>query len=314
MHEPNRPISQQLIVAVVGPTGSGKTALASTIAQALGGEVLGCDALQIRAGLPLLTAKPSPDELAQVPHHLIGVLPLDQAATAARYAALADAVLAELAARGCPAVLCGGTGLYLRALCDGLFAGPPADPGLRSSLKEKAQQLGLAELHRQLAQVDPVAAARINVADYVRIERALEVFLQTGRPISDWFAEHQAERRRGPRYRTLRIALDPGPDALRLRIACRTQSMLDQGLLDEVAAQRRQGCVSDPPLGYDLACQHLDGALTLAELKVALAQQTAQYARRQRTWFRREEGVTWYPDAAAVPLGELVAAVRRVAA
>lgn len=314
MQEPARPISQQPIVAVVGPTGSGKTRLAIAVAQALGGEVLGCDALQVRTGLPVLTAKPGPDELAQVPHHLIGVLPLDQAATAARYAALADEVLAQLAARGRPAVLCGGTGLYLRALCDGLFAGPPADPALRSELRQRAQTLGIAALHQQLAEVDPVAAARIGVADYVRIERALEVFLQTGRTLTDWFAEHQAERAHGPRYHTVRIALDPGPEPLRQAIAARVQHMLDAGLLDEVARQRELGPLSDPPLGYDLVGQHLDGTLSLDELRVQLAQQTAQYARRQRTWFRREEAVSWYPTPESVPIQELVASVMRRAA
>jgi len=310
MWDAARPISCELVVAVVGPTASGKTALALELAEALGGAILGCDALQIRAGLPLLTAKPTPEEQKRLPHHLIGVLPLAQTANAAQYVKLADQVLAGLAASGQPAVLCGGTGLYLRALCEGLFDGPPADASLRQRLKAEAQASGIAALHQRLVQADPASAARIAAADYVRIERALEVYALTGRPLSAWLAEHQSERARGPRYRTLRIGLDPGPDVLRQRIAARVRRMLDSGLLDEVAAVRAAGPLRDPPLGYELVGQHLDGELTLDAMAEALTQKTWQYARRQRTWFRREPGVVWYADAAAVPLGDIIAEVR----
>lgn len=309
-----RLVSDQLVVVVVGPTASGKTALSLRIAEALGGEILGCDALQIRAGLPILTAKPTPDELARVPHHLIGVLPASPAASAAQYVALADAALAGLAQRRCPAVLCGGTGLYLRALCEGLFPGPAADPDLRASLRHEAEQHGWPTLHARLAQIDPEAAARIRPTDPVRIERALEIFSQSGKTQSQWFAEHAAERARGPRYRTLRIALDPGPEPGRQRIADRTAAMFSAGLLDEVAAQRAQGPLPDAPLGYDLLCQVLDGTLSLDAATTQLVQQTAHYARRQRTWLRKEPDLTWYRTADDVPLAAIVQAVRRAEA
>lgn len=305
-----RLVSDQPILVIVGPTASGKTALALRLAEALGGEIVGCDALQIRAGLPILTAKPSSDEQARVPHHLIGVLPTSPAASAAQFVDRADAVLAQLVQRRCPAILCGGTGLYLRALCEGLFPGPAADIDYRAQLRAEAATAGWPALHARLSQIDPDAAARIGVSDPVRIERALEIFKQSGKTQSQWFAEHAAERARGPRYRTLRIALDPGAEPGRLRIAARVDQMFAQGLTAEVAAQRAQGPLSDAPLGYDLVCQLLDGSLDLAACKTQLAQQTAQYARRQRTWLRKEPGLTWYSDPDAVPIAQVVQQLR----
>jgi tRNA dimethylallyltransferase len=201
--------------------------------------------------------------------------------------------------------------LYLRALCDGLFDGPAASPILRARLKEEAREHGIAALHRRLAEVDAPSAARIGPADYVRIERALEVYELTGRPLSAFFAEHERERQRGPRHHTLRIGLDPGPMDLRARIAARVEHMLQAGLLQEVAAVRALGPISDPPIGYDLCCRHLDGELTRAEFCEQLEQKTWQYARRQLTWFRKEPGVTFYPDADAVPVDEIVECIKR---
>ncbi len=310
MWDAARLVSSQTLVAVIGPTASGKTALAIELAEALKGEVVACDALQIRAGLPLLTAKPTAAELRRIPHHLVGILPIEKAASAAQYAALSDKILAQLAAAKRKAVLCGGSGLYLRALCDGLFTGPPADGNLRARLKEEARSLGVAALHQRLCAVDATAAARIAPADYVRIERALEVYELSGKPLSSWFAEHQAERARGPRYRTLRIGLDPGLAELRLRIAARLERMLEGGLLEEVAAVKATCDLPNPPLGYELVCQHLNGQLTLQAFKEAIVIQTAQYARRQRTWFRKEPGIRWYSDAAAVPISEIVATLK----
>lgn len=309
-----RLLSDQLLVVIVGPTASGKTQLALRIAEAIGAEIVGCDALQIRSGLPILTAKPRAEDIARVSHHLIGILPAQPAASAAQYVALADDVLARLAQRRCPAVLCGGTGLYLRALCEGLFPGPAADPHLRAALRQEAAEHGWPHVHARLAQIDPAAAARIRPTDPVRIERAIEIFAQSQKTQSQWFAEHAAERARGPRYRTLRIALDPGPDVGRARIASRSQQMFSDGVLDEVAAQRAQGPLADAPLGYDLLCQVLDGALSVDACQTQLVQQTAHYARRQRTWLRREPDLTWYPDLDAVPIEPIVRAVQAASA
>lgn len=290
--------SQQTLVAVVGPTAGGKTELALRIAARIGGEIVGCDALQIRGGLPLLTAKPTPEELARAPHHLIGVLPPDEPATAARYAELADTVIADIVRRGRVPIVCGGTGLYLRALRDGLFAGPAGDRELRAQLRAEAGVRGVAALHAQLATVDPAAAVRIGPMDYVRIERALEVYKLTGRPISDWQEDSRLELLRGPRYRVLHLGLDPGHEELRRRITRRAAAMLEGGVITEVeSALAANGLPRFPPLGFSEVQRHLSGELTREALLAELAQKTAQYARRQRTWFRSEPVVRWAADA-----------------
>ena len=299
-----RLISPQLVLGVVGPTAAGKSALALQLAEQLGGEVLCCDALQLRAELPILTAKPTPAELARVPHHLFGVLPLMQPATAAQYAALADAAIAAIQARRRVVILCGGTGLYLRALRDGLFSGPGGDPEFRAALQAEVAEHGLSAVHARLQSVDPEAAARIAPADYVRIERALEVYALSGRTMSAWQADSQAERRLGPRYRLLLIGVDPGPEVLRARIAGRVAAMLAAGVIEEVRdSLTEHGPLRYPPLGYDQVRRHLLGELDREAMAAELANKTAQYARRQRTWFRREPELNrWLPDAAAAAL------------
>lgn len=295
------------ILVIVGPTASGKSSLALRLADSLSAEIVACDALQVRAGLPLLTAKPTPCELSRTPHHLIGAFGSDEPATAARYAALADEAIAAIHARGKRVILCGGTGLYLRALCEGLVGTPQADPALRTRLRIHAQREGIAALHDKLSTIDPASAARISKADYVRIERALEVYELTGKTMTDWHLENQAERAQGPRYQTIRIGLDPGPDILRDRIAARTQSWLQQGLLDEVAHHHAQcGPMQFPPLGYQQVLRHLYGTgpdhLDQESMLREICQKTAQYARRQRIWFRSEPGITWYEDGGHVDL------------
>ncbi len=314
-----RLLSPRLLLGVVGPTAAGKSALALRLAEELGGEVLGCDALQLRAGLPILTAKPSAAELARVRHHLIGVLPIEQPATAAQYAELADAAIAEVHERGRSVVVCGGTGLYLRALRDGLFPGPGGDKELRAQLRAQVAEHGLPALHARLQAVDPEAAARIAPADYVRIERALEVYTLTGRPISAWQADSQREQKEGPRYRFLLVGVDPGPAALRQRIEQRVAAMLDAGVVAEVAASLHEhGPLRYPPLGYEQVRRHLAGELTLDQMAAEIVQKTAQYARRQRTWLRREAGIaSWLAEdrsgadaRLAAQVHELVAAMR----
>lgn len=295
------------IVVIVGPTASGKSSLALRLAESICAEIVACDALQVRAGLPLLTAKPTPPELAQIPHHLIGAFGADEPATAARYAEQADEAISAIHARGKRVILCGGTGLYLRALCEGLVATPKADPALRERLRNQAQTEGIAALHAKLSAIDPASAARISQADYVRIERALEVYELTGKTMTDWHRENQAERAQGPRYQTIRIGLDPGPFALRDRIAVRTQSWLQSGLLEEVARHHAQcGPMQFPPLGYQQVLRHLYGVgsdhLDQESMLMEICQKTAQYARRQRIWFRSEPGITWYEDGAQVDL------------
>ena len=284
--------SQYDIVAVVGPTASGKSDLAVALAQRWGGEVLICDAYQLRDGLPILTAKPTLEEQRGIPHHLLGVFPMREPVTAAAFVGSADPVIATLRAQGRPVIVCGGTGLYLRALCRGLFAGPLAHTGLREELRTRRESEGTLALYAQLVQVDPVVAARIAPQDYVRIERALEVFLLTGRPISDWHAESQQQPER---YRAFRIGLDPGTDVLRERIRQRVERMFERGVLDEVAAYHAwEGIPVGPPLGYELLLAVQAGTLGQQQASEQLITQTAQYARRQRTWFRKEPDIHWF--------------------
>lgn len=297
------------LLVVVGPTASGKTALALRLAEVHNAEVITCDALQVRAGLPLLTAKPTVDEQMRVPHHLVGVFPTDQPATAAAYAELADQAILKLHKEGKNAILCGGTGLYLRAVCEGLVATPPSNPVWRSELSKKAHKIGVEALHAELQQVDPDTAARLGKTDYVRIERALEVCALTGKPLSVWHKEHQAERVRGPRYRSVRIGLDPGSPETRDRIAARVEKWLEEGLLEEVRLHlEHAGEMRFPPIGFAQVARFLRTETTREAMIAEIVQKTAQYARRQRTWFRAEKDISWYRDEKQVPQKEYLSA------
>ncbi len=291
------------IIAIVGPTAAGKTGLAVDLAEALSGEVVTCDALQIREGLPVLTAKPTPDEQRGVRHHLLGAFPITHAATAAQYVFLANQVIFDLRRAGQVAILSGGTGLYLRALAEGLFAGPAADLALRQQLRAEAAQLGAPAMHRRLAEVDLVAAGRIDPRDYVRIERALEVFMLTGKPISRLQAEGRAL---GPRFDVLRIGLDPGVAELRERIAFRVDLMIENGLFQEISSvNERIGLLADPPIGYGIISRFLRQELSAAKMREELITVTARYAKRQRTWFRQDVTTRWFRRAGDVPFTEV---------
>lgn len=291
-----------LLYAIVGPTATGKTQLALQWAQRHNAHIVVCDAFQVRWGLPLLTAKPTLAEQTLVPHHLLGTFPLAQPLSAAAYAQAAEFVIQRLQSQGTPVVLCGGTGLYLRALTQGLLQGPGADPRLRQQLRDRATHEGWAVLHQELQQVDPEAAARIHPNDPVRIERALEVFHLTGKPISLW---QQESRTRPPRFRLACIGLDPGPARLRARIAERTQAMLDAGVVDEVAhVHHTLGTLPSAPLGYHTILSFLQGHSDASTLQQQLSTETMQYAKRQRTWFRALPNVRWFatPEEACTAL------------
>ncbi|PYQ17458.1 MAG: tRNA (adenosine(37)-N6)-dimethylallyltransferase MiaA, partial [Acidobacteria bacterium] len=220
-----------LLIAIVGPTGSGKSALALRLAGERGGEIVSCDSLQVYRGLDIGSAKATPEERAVVPHHLLDVVEPHEAFSAAEYARQARAALAAIVARGRLPIVAGGTGLYLRALLQGLFEGPSRDEPLRRRLEAMAGRYGEPRLHRLLARVDPEAASRLPARDRVRVVRALEVFWNTGRPLS---AHHRqgAEPLRGFSPRLLGIA--PDRAALRRAIERRTREMFERGLLEEV--------------------------------------------------------------------------------
>jgi tRNA dimethylallyltransferase len=276
------------IVAVVGPTAAGKSAVALAVAERAGAEIVSCDSMQLYRGLDIGTAKPTAAERARVRHHLVDLLAPDASYSAARFAADADAALADIHGRGRRALLVGGTGLYLRALRFGLVEAPPRDDEMRARLlAEEQAQPGV--LHRRLAAVDAVAAARLAPADLVRVVRALEVHALTGVPLS----QHHAQHRPQERIRTQVLILDPPFEILEARIADRVDAMLAAGLVDETRALRARWGPSLPPLqavGYAEVGQLLDGQLAAADLRGAIVRATRRYARRQRTWFKKEPG------------------------
>ena len=286
------------LVAVVGPTASGKSALALRLARDRAGEIVSCDSLQVYRGLDIGSAKPTPEERAAVRHHLVDVADPDEPFSAARYARLARAAVADIAARGRLPVVAGGTGLYLRALLQGLFEGPSRDEALRGRLEGAADRFGDARLHRLLARVDAEAARRIAPPDRVRVVRALEVFRATGRPITESHRKG-SEPLRG--FRTLLVGLDPGREALRTAVVARTRRMLEAGLVEEARRLVARGLSLDrgplASIGYRQAVAVVRGEISRDEAEGAIVAATMRFAKRQRTWFRHQAEVRWYRDA-----------------
>lgn len=283
-------------MVIAGPTASGKTALAVELSQALDAEIIGADSVQVYRRLDIGSAKPTPEELHGVAHHLIDIAEITEPFDAARYVAHADAVIAAVRARGRVPLVVGGTGLYLRALIRGLAEGIPSDPGLRAALNARANEgpAELARMHAELSRLDPAYAAKIHPSDPIRIVRALEVYALSGRPLSDHHAAHALQP---PRYDALFVALETDRPTLRARIEARTRAMIARGWVDEVRALLEEGV--DPGLkplrsvGYAEVVRHVlehtDLEATMAEIVTA----TAAFAKRQRTWFRGERDVTW---------------------
>lgn len=301
------PVPQRLIV-VVGPTASGKTQLALALARRVGGEVVSCDSQQVYRGMDIGTGKATPQERALVPHHLLDVASPDEEMTAARFVALADAAIADCWQRGRPVIVCGGTGLYVRALLLGLFEGPGANPARRAELGALARAHGVAHLHRWLAEVDPVIAAKIDRNDEKRITRALEVYLETGVPMSVHQARHD-HRVAPPRYAARKIGLAPERAELVTRIEARVDEMMARGLLAEVAALRAGGFLpplrSQEAIGYAELHQHLASQLDLPAAVQLIKRNSRRYARRQVTWYRGDAQVQWWPHPDAVDQAEL---------
>ncbi len=300
---PPAPAAPPPLVCLVGSTASGKSALALEVAERAGAELVCCDSVTVYRGLDVGSAKPSPAERARVPHHALDVAEPTEPFTAARWVEVAERAIADVRARGKVPLVVGGTGLYLRALVEGLFEAPPPDPALRARLLA----LPTEELARRVAEGDPEAARKIAPADRVRLSRALEVLEQTGRPISAWQAESRA---RGPRHAALLVGLDPPREVLYPRIDARVEAMMAAGWLDEVRAlvarfgpdARALGA-----LGYRTLVQHLRDELPLDNAVAVIQRETRNFAHRQRTWFRAME-VRWAdgPDTAVVGLQALL--------
>jgi tRNA dimethylallyltransferase len=284
--------TEPLLIVVLGPTGSGKTALSVAIAQRFDGEIVSCDSVAVYSGLEIGSAKPSAAQRKRVPHHLLDVVAPDAFYTAGDYARAARGAIAAIAGRGSLPIVTGGTGLYLRALLQGLFPGPRRSSELRERLLRRAEARGPAYLHRILKRLDPASAARIHANDLAKVMRAIEVTIAGARPMSEAWKEGRPAL---TGYRVLRLGLDPERAQLYERINTRAAAMFTQGLIEETRALvARYGT---PPaldsLGYRQAAQYLAGALTLEQAIAAASQGHRNYAKRQLTWFRREPGVLW---------------------
>jgi tRNA dimethylallyltransferase len=282
------------LVAVIGPTASGKSALGVWLAERLGGEVVACDSTQLYRGFDVGTAKPALAERRGIPHHLIDVLGAEEAATAGGYRQMALAVLADLRGRARLPVFTVGTGLYLRALLEGLADVPQRSEELRERLRHSAQEHSPGHLHRILSRLDAQAAKKISAADEQKLIRAIEVCLLAKMPLTEL---HRSGRAPLQGWRALKIGLAPAREALYERIHARMDAMLANGWLEEVRALLAAGLPEDAKpfdfIGYRELRSVLQGQLTISEARAAIEQATRRYAKRQLTWFRREPGAHW---------------------
>jgi tRNA dimethylallyltransferase len=281
-----------LLVVILGPTGSGKTSLSVALGRRFDGEIVSCDSVAVYRGLEIGSAKPSAEQRKLVPHHLLDVVDPDAFYTAGDYSRAARKAIAGIVGRRRLPIVTGGTGLYLRALLQGLFAGPQRSAALRDRLLRKAETRGPLTLHRILKRLDPASAARIHANDTAKVIRAIEVTLAASRPMSEAWKEGR-EALTG--YRILRLGLDPSRPQLYERINARARAMFAQGLLEEtrelVARYGRMPVLDS--LGYRQAAEHLAGMLTLEQAIAAASHGHRNYAKRQLTWFRREPDVWW---------------------
>ena len=283
--------SQRPVVLVAGPTASGKSALALDLARTLGGTVINADSMQVYRELRILTARPTPEEEALVPHRLYGVLPAAEACSAARWRAMALGEIGAAHAAGRLPILAGGTGLYLRALTHGLSPIPDISPGVREATRRRFAELGNEAFHAELAARDPAMGARLHPGDTQRLIRAAEVLAATGRSLAEWQREPAGEAAaRGLSLFT--IVLLPPRAPLRERIAARFAAMLEAGALEEVRALAALGLPRDLPAmkahGVPELMRHLAGELTLEEATRRAVAVTRQYAKRQFTWLRHQ--------------------------
>jgi tRNA dimethylallyltransferase len=283
------------LVAIVGPTGAGKSALGIAMAARFGGEVVCCDSTQVYRRFDIGTAKVPSAEQQGIPHHLIDLLDADEVFTAGDYRRDALRVLEDLGHRGKLPVFTAGTGLYLRALLEGLSDAPTRSDELRERLRRKVAAHDHAHLHRILARLDPAAAKRIAPRDVAKVTRALEVRLLSGKPITEL---HRAGRAKLEGYCAIKVGLAPPRKALYQRIERRVDAMLAAGWLAEVKSLLAAGISSDSKpfqfIGYDELRLHLAGVITLDAAVSAIRQATRRYAKRQLTWFRKEQGVRWF--------------------
>jgi tRNA dimethylallyltransferase len=289
LHQLNLP----LLVVIVGPTASGKTSLSLKLAEQFYGEIVSCDSVAVYREFEIGTAKPDAQARLRAPHHLIDVVSPTEECNAGDYARMARQALHEIHCRGHLPIVVGGTGLYLRALLDGLFAGPPRSEELRQRLRARVTERGAEHLHKLLQRLDPQAAPTIHANDVPKLIRALEICISSRRPMTELW---QQGRKPLEGFRILRLGLHPDREELYGRINARARWMFESGLVEETRLlQERYGNAARPleSLGYKQAAQYLRGELN-KEQAITLAQQGHRnYAKRQMTWFRREPIAQW---------------------
>lgn len=280
--------------AIVGPTAVGKTAVSLPVAEALPAEILSCDSRQVYRGMDIGTAKPTAADRTRITHHGLDLANPHDHFTAADFGKAARKAATFCFERAVWPFVVGGSGLYLRALAEGLFPGPPSDPDLRAGLRAEAEAKGRPALHARLAAVDPEAAESIHPHDLVRIVRALEVYVLTGEPISSM--QRRAAETPGP-FRLVAVGLVRPRAALAERITARVEAMIDAGVAEEVSSLLEAGYGLELPalqgIGYRQIAEHLAGVCTMEEAQADIMRETRRYAKRQMTWFRKLPGIEW---------------------
>jgi tRNA dimethylallyltransferase len=296
------------MILLLGCTAGGKTAVSLDLSHRLEAEILSVDSMQVYRRMDIGTAKPSPAELARVPHHMIDVAEPAESFSVARFVEMADRVIAEAAGRGRPVLALAGTPLYLMGLMYGMFEGPSADAAFRAGLRQRADSEGTAALHADLARVDGEAASRIHPNDYKRIERALEVWHVTGRRLSE---QQQQWSAKAMRYPAIVVGIRREKDDASRRINARVKEMIEAGLVDEVrsllAAPAGLSEQARQALGYAQIIAHLQGRMTLAEAVEQIKIHTRRFAKHQRTWFRKFTATQWLdvrPDESTASISE----------
>jgi tRNA dimethylallyltransferase len=283
------------VIAIVGPTASGKSTLAIEVALAINGEIINCDSVQVYRDVEVATAKVPPSEQKGVPHHLIGFVPPEQNYTAVEWAAEATAKISEIESRSRVPMLVGGTGFYLRALRKPFFISPKTDAGLRRRINAMRERRGPEYLHHVLRRIDPTGAEQLHARDWPRVQRAIEVYLQTGASIFSQREERPEPHESSHRLRI--IALNPPRDQLYERINQRTEEHFRAGLVEEVKTLLQRGVPPESNAlgahGYRRVVEYLQGRRSIESAIEQTKLDVRHYAKRQLTWFRREEGVEW---------------------
>lgn len=303
------------IICIAGPTASGKTALAVKLAKAMNGEVVSCDSMQVYKGMDIGTAKPTLEEMEGVVHYMLDVAEPNEDFSVSRYCAMATPIVDDIISRGKTAIIAGGTGLYMDALIRGNAFAPCPSTGVREMLEEEADKLGMVEMLARLAAIDPESAARLHLKDRKRILRALEVYHETGKTITE---HNHMTQQIPPRYTPLWFALeDQDRQTLYDRIDRRVEKMLEIGLINEIRDLLNKGIPENTTalqaIGYKEFISALKGDCTIEEATALVQQSSRHYAKRQLTWFRRNKAIHWLVRGAAETTDEILIRARQIA-